>query len=186
MPKHRVLLVNQYFHYSLTIHGKWNGPTDVFDPARHKISINVTPTAEFKALLGNLGVNVLGEKHSSSIIGRVVDLSTGYANDHIVPGEYILITGKHLRVAPEDDPDMGIFFVPASGPAFKVNHRLHENYPTRIQAQVPASLPFGAYVLRIVTKYTHHKQPLNTPRIIEYRNLLTVEASNTGAPDPYE
>lgn len=170
---------DENFRYSPVIHGAWDSPTSLFDKNIHKIGATATPTVKLRKTLEEININILGEKHGTSIIGRIIDQSTGAAADHIVPGEYIRIEGKNIRIFPEDEAGLGVFFVSETGTVTPVTHRLTTNTPSKIEAQVPPTLPYGDYTLRLISRYVASgTTTLNEPRIIEYRNPLTASAGS--------
>jgi hypothetical protein len=174
---------NDNFHFSPAVRGAWSGRTAVFDPDIHHIAVNVRMTASMRETMNDVSVVVLGERHETSAIGRVINLATGLDDDTMIPGEYVMIEGKHLRIAPEGDPAVGVFFVPLvrGGAPVPVTHRLHINSPGKLEAKVPESLPFGDYTLRIVTRSTSVADKfLNEARVIEYANPLVAGAAGSG------
>jgi hypothetical protein len=60
-------------------------------------------------------MEILGVKDSGAYIGLVTDAATKAIDGHITPGGILVITGDKLRIAPADDPEMGIFFVDENG-----------------------------------------------------------------------
>ncbi|MDR1399515.1 MAG: DUF4469 domain-containing protein [Treponema sp.] len=156
------------------VSGIWVGVSHAFDPALHKIGIDVSPSAEMRSVLETVGVEVLGEKNSGAYIGLVTDVSTGKTNGTITPGEDVIVTGNKLKIVPEDDEKLGVFFVGEDGTEIQVTHKLTENNPKKLIFRVPALEP-GAWTLKIVTRFTSSSHLLNDPRIITYEYPLTVE-----------
>ena len=156
------------------VSGPWVGSTANFDPAVHKITIDATITNEMRTALEEVGVEILGVKNSGAIIGIVTDTATGKTDGSITPNDDILIEGDKLKIAPEDEAGLGVFFVNSADVATPVTRRLTQNDPKKILARVPA-LPAGEYTLRIVTRFsTGNSIFLNEARTIEYERKLTV------------
>jgi hypothetical protein len=153
--------------------GSWVGSNAKFDPAVHRITVDTVPTADMREALKAVGIEMLGVKAGGAYIGLVTDTSTGATDDTVTAGDDIRIEGDRLKVAPDDDPALGVFFVDSAGAATSVSRRLTDNTPKRITARVPA-LPPGQYTLRLVTRFTSSSVLLNEPRTIEYERLLTV------------
>lgn len=158
------------------IPGVWLGANAKYDPAAHKPTVNITPTLEFRAALGEVDVEVLGVKDSGAYIGLVTDAATGRTDGTVTLQDDIIITGEKIRVAPDDDPAVGVFLQNnATGTVYPVTHRLAQNEPKKVFARLPA-MPAGEYTLKIVTRYSAgNMQLLHEPRIITYNNTLTVE-----------
>ncbi|MDR2445959.1 MAG: hypothetical protein LBD58_01500, partial [Treponema sp.] len=57
--------------------GVWVGVNHAFDPARHKITLDVPPSPEMRAVLETVGVEVLGGKDSGAFIGLATDAAAG-------------------------------------------------------------------------------------------------------------
>jgi len=155
--------------------GTWIGANAKYNPAVHKITLDMIPSAEMRAALREVGVEVLGVKDGGAFIGLVTDTATGLADGVITPGDDIRIDGDKIRIAPDGDPTLGIFFISASmDDPIPVVRRLTQNDPKRLIARVPALAP-GQYTLRIVTQFSNSTQLLKEPRTIEYDRLLIVQ-----------
>ncbi|MDR2929021.1 MAG: DUF4469 domain-containing protein, partial [Cytophagaceae bacterium] len=101
------------------------------------------------------------------------DTATGATDGTVTVNDDIRIEGDKLKIAPDGEEGLGVFFVNADGEAIPVTRRLTQNDPKTLIARVPA-LPSGQYTLRVVTRYTRGADLLNEPRIIEYDRLLVV------------
>ncbi|MDR2148432.1 MAG: DUF4469 domain-containing protein [Tannerella sp.] len=161
-------------HISPRVTGTWIGANAKFDPNVHKITVDTVPSVEMRDALAAVGVEVLGVKESAAYIGLVTDTATGLTDGSITAGDDILIEGDKLKIAPDGDPDAGVFFVDAAGVSAPVTRRLTENNPKRIIARVPA-LAAGEYTLRVVTRFSTSAITLKEPRMIEYDRKLTVQ-----------
>ncbi|MFT3737584.1 MAG: DNA-binding domain-containing protein [Breznakibacter sp.] len=159
--------------YSPRILGVWTGILAKFDSARHKITLNIVPSAEMRADLGDVGVEVLGIRDSSAWVGLVTDSATGLSDGHITSGENVMIRGRQIKIAPEGENGLGIAFIGEDGTVVPVTRRLTQNGPKQLIARVP-DLPAGKYSLRIITRYSAGSNLLKEPRIIEYDLKLTV------------
>ncbi|MDR2150304.1 MAG: DUF4469 domain-containing protein [Spirochaetaceae bacterium] len=155
------------------VSGSWVGISHSFDPAIHKLTIEVTPSTEMRSTLETVGVEVLGEKDSGAFIGLITDITTGKTDGTITPDEDLVITGDKLKIIPEDEAGLGIFFVDATGVDHPVTHRLTENMPKKVICRVPP-LTSGTYTLKIVTRFSTTYHVLNEPRIITYEFPLVV------------
>jgi hypothetical protein len=163
------------FRYSPAVRGPWEGASAVFDPDKNKVDVNVTPTAAFRKELETVHVNVLGERHSPSFISKVTDMSDHPLPDGMVPGEDLRITGKHLKITPEGDPTLGVFFTSTTGQVYPVTHRMIHNKPSQLIVRVPDSLPEDEYMLTVVTRGSvNHIRKLKEPRVITFERPIRV------------
>lgn len=166
------------------VSGVWYGKTDLFDPQRHKLTLDLVPSAPMRETLAQIGVDILGVKDTGGAIGRVVDTLTGLSDGHITPGEDIEIFAEKARVAGDDESN-GVYFVDTTSSArHKVTRRLTRNDPKYLIAQVPADLPEGNYFLEIVTQYSNNNTLLKNPRTIRLQQPLIVgKGSEEGGDD---
>jgi len=75
-----------------------------------------------------------------------------------------------LKIAPEGEAGLGIFFVNETGTAVPVTHRVTSNDLKTIIARIPA-LPAGKYTLRIVTKFSNSSSNLKKISSTEYEKI---------------
>jgi hypothetical protein len=154
--------------------GSWLGVSHAFDPQTHKIGVDASPTAELRAALETVGVEVLGEKEGAGYITLVTDIATGKTDGTITPDEDILITGDKIKIAPEDEAGLGVFFVDAQGTEHPVAHKITENLPKKLIIRVPA-LAAGSYTLKVTTRFSNGSTLVQEPRAITYALPLVVE-----------
>lgn len=169
------------------VSGVWDGETDLFDPQRHKITVDLVPSSPMRDTLAQIGVDILGVKDTGGTIGRVVDTLTGNSDGHITPGEDVEIFANKARIAGDDESN-GVYFVDTtSNVRHKVTRRLTRNAPKYLIAKVPADLPEGSYYLEIVTQYSNSSTLTKAPRTIRLKQVLTVgQGSDSGGDDVLE
>ena len=161
-------------HITPKVTGTWIGANARFNPEVNKIALDFAMSAEMRTALREVGVEVLGVKDGGAFIGLVTDAATGLADGTITPGDDIIIEGDKMRVTPDDETGLGVFFVNHSDESVtQVTHRLVQNDPKKIIARVPA-LPAGHYTLMVVTRYTSGNNILKEPRVIDYDMPLVV------------
>jgi hypothetical protein len=161
-------------HITPRVTGSWEGATPHYDPAKHKITCDMSPAPELRADLGNVGVEVLGVRDSGARIGLVTDVTSGKTSGIITPDGDIIIEGEKIKIAPAGEDGTGIFFVDSGGADTPVTHPLTQNDPKKIICRVP-NLPAGTYSLKIVTRFAHGNTLLKDPRTLNYETTLTVE-----------
>jgi hypothetical protein len=155
-------------HLAPRITGNWIGANPQFDPESHKITVDATPTTELRRALEEVGVEVLGVKADGGAhIGLVTDVNTGKTDGTISRNGDIIITGEKIKIAPTDDPNLGIFYVTADGMDYPGEPILTQNDPKKIICRVP-NLPEGPFTLKIVTRFTSGNNLLKEPRTLTY------------------
>ena len=102
-------------HIAPSVTGLWTGSDRTVDPARQKPSVSISPTAALREGLSNVKLDILGVKDSGAYIGLVTDAATKSVDGQFTPGGIVVITGDKLRIAPLDEPGLGIFFVDEKG-----------------------------------------------------------------------
>jgi hypothetical protein len=155
------------------VSGNWIGTTHTFDPALHKIGLDVSPSVEMRSTLATVGIEVLGEKNSGAYIGLVTDVTTGKSDGTITPDEDLIIVGDKIKIAPDNDEKLGAFFVDPDGVETRVTHKFTENNPKKLIFRAP-SLAAGLWTFKVVTRFSTAQHLLNDPRVIVYEYPLIV------------
>jgi hypothetical protein len=159
-------------HISPRVLGTWIGSDRTVDPSKHKNTVTITPTAELREALTHVKLEVLGVKDNGAYIGLVTDSSTKATDGHITPSSIIVITGDKLRISPEDEEGLGVFFVDEAGANIPVE-LISQNDPKKLTVLVPA-LASGTYTLQIITRFSNGTTVLKVPRTIIYDTPLIV------------
>ena len=157
------------------VSGSWLGSSANFDPKVQKITLDMYPCAEMRDALTQVGVEVLGVKNSGAFIGLVTNTLDGTTSGYVSINEDIMIEGDKLKIMPEDDFNLGVFFVNANGEEFRVERRLTQNDPKKILACVPDYINPDEYTLRIKTRYSNGTTLLKEARVIDYERMLIVQ-----------
>jgi hypothetical protein len=178
--KQGVSVQTTFNHMSLRVHGAWNGENAKFDPAIHSVTIETSPTSAARAELAKIRPVVLGVKQGVAFIGHVSDLTSKSDTPPFKQGDFLEITGERIKVAPENEPGLGVFFVKPNTPPYPVTYTLLKNDPRTIIAQIPANLPDGDYTIRVVTKYSNHKQMLKEARTIDSSITYNIDDGEFG------
>jgi hypothetical protein len=161
-------------HTLFSMQGKFNGPLDVYDPQRHKLTINVNEGALLRKLEGELHV----EKVAAPIVGpniiEVHDIASDTINTKLTPGGALKVFGHLIKVVGENPVfGCGLWFVPATGDPVKTDTFV-DNKPSTLTVIIPA-LAAGDYQLRVVTQFSGSGRPLATPKTATFDKILTVE-----------
>ena len=160
-------------HISPRVTGNWIGSAPHFDPNLHKITCDLTASAELRHALEEVSIEVLGVKDSGARIGLVTDVTTGKTDGTITSGGDLIIEGEKIKIAPAGEEGLGIFFVHPNGDAVAVTDPLAQNDPKKIICRAPA-LEAGTYTLQIVTRFSNSAVLLKAPRTLVYELPLTV------------
>jgi len=161
-------------HISPRVSGSWLGSSANFDPKVQKITLDMSPCADMRNALTQVGVEVLGVKDSGAFIGIVINALDGTSNGNININEDIIIEGDKLKIMPADDSNLGVFFVDIDGNEFRIERRLTQNDPKKIIVRVPDFINSGEYTLRIKTRFSNSSTELKETRTIDYEKLLIV------------
>ena len=162
-------------HISPRVSGSWLGSSANFDPKAQKITLDMFPCTEMREALEQVGVEVLGVKNSGAFIGLVTNTLDGTTSGYVNMNEDIMIEGDKLKIMPEDDTNLGVFFVDIDGQEFRVDRRLTQNDPKKIIARVPEYMGTGEFSLRIKTQYSNGTTLLKEARVIDYERMLIVQ-----------
>ena len=130
------------------IKGVFNGPTDVFDPARHQIDVGSNPGGELRDSVRDSATVQKVEAHKPTPNPvEYRDIATNTTNDQVTPGNIGQLSGSRLKF---DDatPDEGVYFVSTAGGETKVS-LLQKNKPAQLVFLVPNSLVTGSYHVEV-------------------------------------
>lgn len=156
------------------VKGSWLGEHPSYNPNKHKLTADTILTAETRAALKEVSVEVLGTKTDGGAhVHQVTDVLTGKTDGTITPGEDIIIEGAKLKISPAGEAGLGVFYVAQDGTITPAPEHYAVNSPKKLIVRVP-QLAAGTYTLRIVTRYSQSLQQLKEPRPIEYNVTLTV------------
>jgi hypothetical protein len=160
-------------HHSPSVLGNWQGAGTAYDPEAHTITITNAITAEMRAALEEVGIEVLGVRDDGAYIGLVIDVTTEAVNGTITSGGQIIIKGDKIKI--ESDPgETGIGVFLSDGTTDYPVTPLAVNYPREIIAVAPV-LSAGEYTLYISTRYAGGRTLLKAPRRITYKTTIKVE-----------
>lgn len=163
--------------YSPSINGVFMGKTGTFDPAVHKLSVNITPAKDLRAELQKVTPEFTGyvKDLGGARIGLVKDATTGKTDGSLSPGGIVEVTGKKIKSINADGTAVGkVVLVNTETQAETDITSLAINDPSRLMFTIPASLPEGTYKLRVETHYSGPSVRLKTSRVIDYDQELYV------------
>jgi hypothetical protein len=152
-----------------SITGVFNGPADVFDPARHAIRYNLNPGLLLREAIQRIPIEKTAPVENLPIIEQYLDVASQKANDVLTPGDIGELQGSRIGFDAAD-AEQGIWFVDTNGTETKVSS-LAMNKPSKLIFKVPA-LVAGEYELVLRVKFANSKQL----RKVTLRKMLTVPA----------
>lgn len=137
------------------IKGKFTGPDDSFDPARHKIDLSAVPGARIRKTFRERAT--VAKKEAQEIVPSLTsffDLGSNTTNARISTGNIGQINGYRLKFNPEA-ADEGIFLTNLSiGGTEKITAVSH-NTAGKLVFLTPATLEMtDVYQLEVRTRYT--------------------------------
>lgn len=137
-------------NYSLSISGTFTSHEDYFDPTRHKLHINCNRGLRLKKLTEELSLQKVDGRILRPTISWFRDIETDTRNKKLTPGGMAIVSGRHLKIEP-DDSQQGVFFISPDGTKTPVD-RYIRNKPSELIFSIPDHLSAERYTLRIAAK----------------------------------
>jgi hypothetical protein len=136
--------------------------TQVHDTAKHPVTFRFHTRAPLRALAEHIAVEGLAD--TQGYIDEFIDITTEAVNETLTPGGMFSVSGHKIKVA-GDDPEMGVYFVPADGEAaVKAAGHLAKNTASKL---IGVILPLGAgkWKAEVKTRFASRRYPpQGTPR----------------------
>ena len=155
---------------SFSIAGVFEGATDVFDPERHRLNVNVNKGTVLRNAEKRVKLAKTTISSSQHQIIEARDSVTGSVDTTLTSGGAVEIAGINIKLS-GDKPEVGLYFVAGNGTETKAV-TIIINKPSQLIALIPA-LPAGDYHLKIVTQFSGGTD-VKEPREVIYPKLLTV------------
>nr|VFK24139.1 MAG: protein of unknown function (DUF4469) with IG-like fold [Candidatus Kentron sp. MB]VFK30515.1 MAG: protein of unknown function (DUF4469) with IG-like fold [Candidatus Kentron sp. MB]VFK75282.1 MAG: protein of unknown function (DUF4469) with IG-like fold [Candidatus Kentron sp. MB] len=141
------------------ITGTFQGITDHFDPARHRVDVGARPGAKVReAVRANAHVTKDETIKPTPTPTEYLDAGSGDVDGALTPGNIGTLNGHRLKYDP-DKKDEGIFLLLASkSPADKTDEAtagesritvIQKNKPSQLVFLVPPNLAKGGYYLEV-------------------------------------
>ena len=150
-----------------------------FTDSRHSCVINSRVTNTVQAMLRQVKgtYNGLSLENGGASIDGVTDSATGSVNGEITPGKTVTVTGKKIRVVPEEGETVESCITWTNLNTQQVIEQedaLVVNDPSKLILQLPL-LPAGVYSLTIKTLFSTTTNMLKEPRFISSKVKLEVK-----------
>ena len=159
-----------------------------FDPARNKVVLRSTPTAEIRSKLTDISVIVSHVEEGLPTIISVTDVASGAVNTKLTPGGGLTGSGQRIKIAGETGDAVGFFFVKdgsQTSVAVPMTSVLR-NDPSAFSLIIPA-LEDGTYYLEVATRSSgNSKVFLKEVRRNRFPYPLTVGGGDGDSESPDE
>jgi len=139
------------FNLGYSITGVFEDDTDLFDPEKHQINVNLSNGIQVKKAIEQIELTKVDSVQTDPAITSFIDIATQSKNDKLTPNSLFEIHGKRLKIAGED-ASIGLFFVAEDGSETMVA-QIADNGQKKIVGLVP-DLTAGKYRIRIKTQST--------------------------------
>ena len=164
--------------YEPTITGNFYDNPE-FDANRHSCTVNTRVSSDVHAMLRQVkGVyNGLTVENGGAVITGITDTVTGSTTGEVTPGKTVTITGKKIRVIPEEGETVAsciTYTDLATQQAVSQEDTPVINNPGKIVLQLPM-LPAGVYSLTVKTLFSNNTTILKAPRYITAKLKLEVK-----------
>jgi hypothetical protein len=158
--------------------GNFNGITE-FDETLHSCVVNVHAGNDIHRMLKQVkGVySGLTVENGGAEITGISDTATGLTNGVVTPGKTVTVTGKKIRVVPQEGETAASCITFAKIGTQEIITQQDApviNDPSKIVIQLP-SLPAGEYLLTLKTLYSTNAVNLKAPRYITSKIKLVVK-----------
>jgi len=150
-----------------------------FVEGRHTCVINSRVTNVVQSMLRQVKgtYNGLNLENGGATIDSVTDSATGAVNGEITPGKTVTVTGKKIRIVPQEGETVESCITWTNLDTRQVIEQEDApavNDPSRIILQLP-ELPAGFYSLTVKTLFSSAANNLKAPRYISSKGKLEVK-----------
>ncbi len=153
-----------------SITGVFEGATDSFDAARHKLNVNVRKGTVLREAEKRVKLSKITAPSPQPQIIEVKDSISGVVDTALTAGGAVELAGINIKLS-GDKPEVGLYFVAENGTETKAATVI-TNKPSQLIALIPA-LAAGVYNIKIVTQYSSSNL-LKEAKTTIYAKPLTV------------
>ncbi len=144
------------FRTRTSISGVFKNEKDAFTRSRHQVHVRMSAGVRLSKVESRLPVKKVSLSTHSPRPMFFLDMQTELKNEQIIPGNMAHLTGRHLKLDPED-PSQGIFFIPVDRPKDEIRvSAYYKIKPSEILFLVP-SLSSGNYTIIVRVLMKNHK-----------------------------
>ena len=161
------------FTTSLSISGVFTDSTDVFDPKRHSIRVNVSAGNVIKEATKKIKLTKIKVNPASPLLESVRDsfADENSAIDTVKIGSVMEISGARLKFDPKDS-EQGVFLV--SGENTVRLDKAVWNEPSLLKVMIPSDAPAGTYTLEVRNRKSTGNQPTKNLKTGTFDRPITI------------
>lgn len=141
------------FRINLSLAGTFDGPTDRFEPGRHRLNLNFKPGPRVEELHEQITLEKVTGSKRRPVLRTFTDVTTETTNEKLTPGGVGTIRGNWLKTNP-GDPDQGLFIIGSDGSEVRVDEIIR-NMPKELIVMVPETLPPAPLDVELRTRIRH-------------------------------
>lgn len=162
-------------YFSLGVSGVFIGDNAKWDNAKHKLSVNVTPSNELRKSIKSCKPDVRGMASTGISINYVEDVISGEKNICLTKGGGIKISGNRMKIA-GNEQKVGLRLInQTTKEEIKMPiTSVLVNTPSEIVFIAPADLPAADYQLSISTQFSGSTILLKNIKSYTFDYILTV------------
>ncbi|MDE6706122.1 MAG: DUF4469 domain-containing protein [Treponemataceae bacterium] len=164
------------FNTSFSVGGVFNGMADMFDRARHTVSVNVNAGTALREAVKSVRTEKTEGAATGPYITEAADVVSGAVNSTVTAGGILRLTGARLKFDVAD-AGQGVFLVPESGGEAVRCSVVAENKPARLMVMIPADIAPGTYYAEVRTKIVEGNKSGKTLKAGRLGKVLSVAAS---------
>jgi hypothetical protein len=135
------------FNIAPRVIGVFKNKNDRYDPARHAVSIKVSPGVDLKEVEGKFTLSITETTKLLPVLADFKDIASALMDQLVTIGGAGQITGHRLAID-TTDANQGIFFVGDNGQSTKAE-TIIRNKPSELIFMIPATLTAGNYYLEV-------------------------------------
>ena len=143
---------SDYLTLTHSIAGVFTDKSDRFDPARHRVKLNLRAGESLKDALRRVKVHKVKAIPALPEIETVYDWSSRTTNQTLTPGSSVDVGGELLKVTDQENSEQGVFLVNTQKIEKIRIAYLHQNTAKKLQLSLPNTLKTGnSYKLEVRT-----------------------------------
>jgi len=154
--KEGATITTPLFRTRTFISGMFRNEQDTFDASRHQVNVRLSAGTRLNQLESQLAIKKISRQTVVPQPKVFLDMQAQLKNEKIIPGHIACITGRYLKLNPED-PFQGVFFIPVNRPKKEIRVNVYyKSQPSELLFQVP-TMPSGRYTVVVKAVLRHHK-----------------------------
>ena len=154
-----------YYSIHPDVTGSIESAWKTYDKKKNPVKFKFRVRKSLRNLADHIDVVITGVADSNAIIHGFHDNYGKDSANHFAPGDVFTIFGNKIKIT-EEDPESGVFFVPALNPekAVKVK-RIIQNYPGKVIGEAPDT-GYQMNRIEVRTRFSGSKKLMKNLRVI--------------------